>query len=149
MNFKKCPWLFQNFWKLNYFSRTFPGLEINPKRNAITFPGFLSFQLQTNQTVQMGHYSTSPRLPVTSDLLRVAAVVVGRDASHEGAVLDVLLVAGHVHRVLARLRRPVADVARAVVLVLAVDFGLRGALDGEAWRPPGDRRELFYDPIPV
>jgi len=52
--------------------------------------------------------------------------------SHEGAVLDVLVIADHVHRVVAGLRGPVADVTRAVALIVTLDLGLRGALDGEA-----------------
>lgn len=74
------------------------------------------------------------RLRFPTDLLRVAAAVVGDDVRHEGAVLDVLLVAGHVDGVFAGLRRPVTDIARAVVLVLALDLGLRRPLDGEACR---------------
>lgn len=49
---------------------------------------------------------------------------IGQDVGHEGAVLNVVVVTGDVNGVLARLGRPVADVARAVVLVLALDLGL-------------------------
>ena len=61
----------------------------------------------------------------------VAGPVVGDDVGHEGAVLDVLVVAGHVHGVLPGLRGPVQHVTGAVVLVVALDPGLRRTLDGE------------------
>ena len=61
----------------------------------------------------------------------VAGLVVGGDVSHEGAVLDVLVVTGDVHRVLSGLRGPVQHVTGAVVLVVALDLGLRRTFDGE------------------
>ena len=69
-----------------------------------------------------------------SDLLWEDIVGGGEDVGHEGAVLDVLVVADHVDGVVAGLRGPVAHVARAVALVVALDLGLRRALDGEACR---------------
>lgn len=77
------------------------------------------------------------RSPLLADLVCAAAAVVWDDAGHEGAVLNVFVVTGHVDGVLARLRRPVADVARAVVLVLALDLGLGRPLDGETCRRTG------------
>lgn len=78
--------------------------------------------------------SNHPGLVSTAatDLVCIAGVAVRDDVGHEGAVLDVLFITGHVDGVLSRLRRPVADIARAVVLVLALDLGLRRPLDGEA-----------------
>lgn len=66
-----------------------------------------------------------------TDLLGVAAVVVGDDLGHERAVLDVHVVTGDVDGVLAGLRGPVADVTGAVVPVLTLDLGLGGSLDGK------------------
>lgn len=66
-----------------------------------------------------------------TDLIWVAGVAVGDDVGHEGAVLDVLVVAGHVDGVFPGLGRPVADIARPVVLVLALDFSLGRPLDGK------------------
>ena len=45
-----------------------------------------------------------------SDLVWVTGVVVRDDEGHEGAVLDVFLVTGHVDGVLAGFCRPVAHV---------------------------------------
>lgn len=59
-----------------------------------------------------------------TDLFWVTGVVVRDDVGHEGAVFNVSAVAGNVDGVFPRLRGPVADVARAVVLVLALDLGL-------------------------
>ena len=56
----------------------------------------------------------------------------GEDVRHEGAVLDVLVVADDVHGVVAGLGGPVAHVAGAVSPVVAFDLGLGRALDGEA-----------------
>lgn len=70
--------------------------------------------------------------PAATDLVCITGVAVRDDVGHEGAVLDVLFIAGHVDGVLSRLRRPVADIARAIVLVLALDLGLGRPLDGEA-----------------
>lgn len=58
-------------------------------------------------------------------------MVVGDDAGHERAVFDVLFVAGDMNGVLAGLRWPVTDIARPVVLVLALDLRLRRPLDGK------------------
>lgn len=60
--------------------------------------------------------------------------LVGYDLGHEGRAEDVLVVAQHVHRVLARFRRVVSHVAASVLDVRAVDLGLRRALDREACR---------------
>lgn len=67
-----------------------------------------------------------------TDLVRITGIAARDDVGHEGAVLDVLFITGHVDGVLPRLRWPVADIARAVVLVLALDLGLGRPLDGEA-----------------
>lgn len=79
--------------------------------------------------------SNHPGLASTAatDLVCITGVAVRDDVGHEGAVLDVLFIAGHVDSVLPRLRRQVADIARAVVLVLTLDLGLGRPLDGEAW----------------
>lgn len=45
------------------------------------------------------------------DLLRVVGVVVRNDVGHEGAELDVLLIAGHTDSILAGFCWPVADIA--------------------------------------
>lgn len=59
-----------------------------------------------------------------TDLFWVTGVVVRDDVGHERAVFNVSVVAGNVDGVFPRLRGPVAHVARAVVLVLALDLGL-------------------------
>lgn len=56
-----------------------------------------------------------------------------KNVSHEGAVLDVFVVTDDVDGVIARLGGPVAHVTGAVALVIALDFSLRRAFDGEAW----------------
>lgn len=61
----------------------------------------------------------------------------GKDVRNEGAVFDVLIVTDDMHGVLAWLRGPVPHVARPVPLVVALDLGLRRALDGEACRGRG------------
>lgn len=78
--------------------------------------------------------SNHPGLASTAatDLVCITGVAVRDDVGHEGAVLDVLFITGDVDGVLPGLRRPVADIARAVVLVFALDFGLGRPLDGEA-----------------
>ena len=63
--------------------------------------------------------------------LREDVVGGGEDVGHEGAVLDVLVVADDVHGVVAGLRGPVAHVAGAVAAVVAFDLGLGRPLDGE------------------
>lgn len=47
------------------------------------------------------------------------------DLSHEGRVLDVFVVAEHVHGILAGLRGPVAHVTGSIALVVTFDLGLR------------------------
>lgn len=66
-----------------------------------------------------------------TDLIWVTVIVVRDDGGHEGAVFDVLLVTGHVDGVFAGFCRPVTHITRPVVLVLALNFGLGGSLDGK------------------
>lgn len=55
----------------------------------------------------------------------------GNDLSHEGGVLDVFLVAEHVHGVLSRLCGPVANITRAIALIVALNLGLGWTLHRE------------------
>lgn len=72
-----------------------------------------------------------------ADLVCAIAAVVRDDAGHEGAELDVFVVTCDVDCVLPGLRRPVADVTRTVVLVLALDLGLGRPFDGKTCRRTG------------
>lgn len=69
-----------------------------------------------------------------TDLIWVAVVVVGYNKGHEGAVFNVQIVTGDVDGVLSGLCGPVAHVARAVILVLALDLGLGRSLNGKTCR---------------
>lgn len=70
-------------------------------------------------------------VPYLTDLIGVAVAVVGDNQGHEGAVFNVLFIAGHVDGVLPGLSGPVADVAGAIVLVVALDGRLGRSLNGE------------------
>lgn len=54
---------------------------------------------------------------------------------HERAVLNVSIVTGNVDGVFSGLCGPVADITRAVVLVLTLDLGLGRSLNSKTWRP--------------
>lgn len=53
--------------------------------------------------------------------------------SDEGAVFDVLVITDDVDSVVAGLGGPVVHIAGAVAFVVAFDFSLRRAFDGETW----------------
>lgn len=53
--------------------------------------------------------------------------------SHKGRVLDVFVVAEHVHSILARLCGPVAHVTGPIALVITFNLGLRWTLNRKAW----------------
>lgn len=57
----------------------------------------------------------------------------GDDLHHERRVLDVFTLAEDVHGVLAGLSGPVADVAGAVALIVALDLGLRRTFHRKTW----------------
>lgn len=47
-----------------------------------------------------------------------------QDVGNERAILDVLIITNHMHRILARLRGPIANIARAIPLVVTLNLGL-------------------------
>lgn len=53
--------------------------------------------------------------------------------SHEGRVLDVLIVAEHMHSILPRLCGPVAYVTGPVTLVVTFNLGLRWTFHRKTW----------------
>lgn len=57
----------------------------------------------------------------------------GDDLHHEWRVLDVFALAENVHGVLAGLGGPVADVARAVALIVTLNLGLRWTFHRKTW----------------
>lgn len=83
----------------------------------------------------------------SADLICVVAAVVRDDAGHEGAVLDVFIIAGDMDGVLSGFCGPVGDVARAIVLVLTLDLGLGRPLDGETCRHTGQVRLACVAPF--
>lgn len=103
---------------------------------ALLDPGPGSLDLSRNSLQTGSPALTSTNLQST-DLLWVAVLAVRDDQGHEGAVLNVHVVTGDVDGVLSGLRGPVGHVARAVVLVLALDLGLGRSLNGKAWRQKG------------
>lgn len=103
---------------------------------ALLDPGPGSLDLSRNSLQTGSPALTSTNLQST-DLLWVAVLAVRNNQGHEGAVLNVHVVTGDVDGVLSGLRGPVGHVARAVVLVLALDLGLGRSLNGKAWRQKG------------
>lgn len=68
------------------------------------------------------------------------------DVGDERRVPDVLIVTDDMHSILPRLRGPVPHVTGAVAFVITFNLGLRGPLDGEAWREVGRVRDHKAQP---
>lgn len=66
-------------------------------------------------------------------LVRIACFAVRNDVSHKRTLFDVLVVTHNMDGILPGLRGPILNVTGSVVLILALDPGLRRALDGKAY----------------
>lgn len=71
---------------------------------------------------------------MSADLVRVEVFAWRVDnLGHKGRVLDVFVIAKHMHGILSRLCGPVANVTGSITLVVTFNLGLRWTFHREPW----------------